>query len=95
MKKSIFIALILFSASFCFSQNSEVQAKDIISTTSASKSETVTPIPRLKEEVIGRPPMPDLGTPSLVPYNPSPSPTDDNTDKRTSRNKKTSNTSLK
>jgi len=59
------IALMLFSASVCFSQNSEIKVKDA-STNSASKSGLGqdTKVPS-REETIGTTPFLSLGTPSL------------------------------
>ena len=87
MEKSIFIALILFSTSFCFSQNSEIQVENITSTTSTSKSVTVTPKSRLTEEVTGtRPKEPNLDSLPMMPYMPS----NGDMDKKTSTDKNTS-----
>lgn len=89
MAKSISIALFLFSSCICFSQNSEIQVKDITSTTSTSKSGLeATPKAQLKEEIIGRPAFVDLGTPILEPNSPSKGNGNDNSDQKKSINGK-------
>ena len=72
MKKSFSIALIIFSTSVCFSQNSEIHVNDISATTSTSKSGLeVTPKAPPKEEVVGIPAMISLGTPTVEPFSSS------------------------
>ena len=85
MKKSFSIALIIFSTSVCLSQNSEINVKDISSTTSTSKSGLeVTAKSSPKEEATGRTPMINLGTPTIEPYSPS----NENSDQKKSINGK-------